>query len=79
MQWLTTSPNPRSRRSSITHPDAGQRGWRVHAVEARPDETFEAVKGRPALCGLRPRHGWGMDAFIVDKCERCAKAVRTQT
>ena len=53
IQWLTTLPNPRLSSSF----DAGQRGWRTHAIEADDAETFGAIAGRRALCGLLPRHG----------------------
>lgn len=66
--WVTTAPNPKA--SCIGY-DAGQRGWKQHAVRATPDETFDAIKRRPALCGLSPRRGWGFDMFIEDKCSRC--------
>jgi len=71
-QWLTTQSNPRSPEHGI---DRGVRGWRLHAVGATEHETFEAVKFRRAVCGLRARHGWGMDLFIDRKCARCAKAL----
>lgn len=66
--WVTTSPNPR-------HPgtghDAGQRGWRLHAVPMAENEEYLGYKRRYALCGLSPRHGWGLDLFIEDECTRC--------
>lgn len=68
--WLTTAPNPRT---PATGHDAGQRGWRLHAVEAPADATFPEIGHRRALCGLRPRHGWGLDMFIEKRCERCAR------
>jgi hypothetical protein len=68
IQWLTTAPNPRS---AATGFDAGQRGWKLHAVNAAADENFAGLKYRAALCGLRPRHGWGLDMFVEDKCKRC--------
>lgn len=39
-----------------------------------------AADGNPekyakALCGLRPRHGWGMDMFIDAECGRCVDAM----
>lgn len=68
IHWLTTAPNPRSPATGF---DAGQRGWRLHAVEAPAGATFSGVKFHAALCGLRPRHGWGLDTFIDDKCARC--------
>lgn len=70
--WVTTSPNPR--RPATGH-DAGQRGWKLHAVRAHEDARFSDIRARPAACGLVPRHGWGMDAFIEDRCERCVAAI----
>lgn len=72
IQWLTTAPNPRS---PATGHDAGQRGWKLHAIEASDKQTFADVKSVRALCGLLPAHGWGLDAFIEDKCTRCAKII----
>lgn len=54
-QWLTTEPNPLT---PATGPDAGQRGWRLHAVRADDSESFKAIRRRRAACGLLPRHGW---------------------
>lgn len=76
IEWLTTAPNPRVPAYGF---DAGQRGWKLHAVEMGNDTisykvTFADVKWTRALCGLLPSHGWGLDLFIEDKCERCAKA-----
>jgi hypothetical protein len=71
-QWLTTNPNPRSPATGV---DAGQRGWRLHAIEASPETTFSEVRILPAACGLRPRHGWGLDMFIEDRCKRCERAI----
>lgn len=68
LQWLTTNPNPRS---PATGHDAGQRGWKLHAVEA-DDREIMPLKGRRAACGLIPPHGWGLDLFIEDRCKRCA-------
>ena len=73
--WATTSPNPR-------HPgtghDAGQKGWRLHAVQMECGEDYSAYKRRPALCGTWPRHGWGLDLFIEEKCIRCKAAMIRQ-
>lgn len=74
IHWLTTAPNPRS---PATGTDAGQRGWRLHAVEGPEGATLKELRFKGALCGLRPRHGWGLDMFIEDKCARCAKIVNT--
>lgn len=72
IEWLTTSPNPRV----ISHTnDAGQRGWKTHAVNMGEKTNLSEVKYRTALCGIIPRHGWGMDLFIEDKCTRCIKAL----
>ena len=76
LQWLTTAPNPRSPATGF---DAGQRGWRLHAVEADDSASFESVKHKPSLCGLRPRHGWGLDCFIEMRCKRCERRLRCQS
>lgn len=75
-QWLTTAPNPRS---SSQGPDAGQRGWKLHAVEAKDTTTFGSLKGHAALCGMRPRHGWSLDMFIEDRCQRCERVLARKT
>lgn len=67
--WATTAPNPR-------HPgtgyDAGQRGWRLHLVEGgKTDWVMGNRYKAPALCGLIPSHGWGLDLFIDTPCQRC--------
>lgn len=71
-QWLTTAPNP-------AHPgtgyDAGQRGWKLHAINAPEKATFGDVRFLRAACGLRGRYGWGLDIFIEDKCTRCMRAL----
>jgi hypothetical protein len=69
MYWLTTNPNPRASAKGF---DAGQRGWKCHAVEG---EKFSEVKYVKAACGLRAKHGWGMDLFIEAKCKKCLKAL----
>lgn len=72
IQWLTTAPNPRA----ISHSaDAGQRGWRVHAVFASDKETSEEIRTRRAACGLRPSHGWDVDLFIEERCSKCSTAL----
>jgi hypothetical protein len=72
-QWLTTAPNPRV---PATGPDAGQRGWKLHAVKAKASDKFFALGRRPAACGVRPAHGWDLDLFIDDKCARCERALK---
>ena len=71
-QWLTTAPNPRS---PATGTDAGQRGWRTHAVKVPQEGKFSAIRFTAALCGLTPRHGWGSDLFIDEPCARCSSAM----
>jgi hypothetical protein len=70
IQWLTTAPNPRSPATGF---DAGQRGWRLHAVNADNDDTFLGIGPRAAACGLRPAYGWGLDLFIEAKCATCLR------
>lgn len=70
--WLTTQPNPRS---PATGHDAGQRGWKLHAIAESGGSTFAEVRNRRAKCGLLPRHGWGLDLFIEDRCARCEQAI----
>lgn len=70
--WYPTAPNPRA---PATGYDAGQRGWRLHAVLLSQGENYSDMKRRPALCGLWPRHGWGGDLFIEDECARCSAAM----
>jgi len=71
--WLTTAPNPRS---PATGHDGGQRGWRLHAVEAAADAKFSEITRQPALCGLVPRHGWSLDMFIETRCKRCQRLIK---
>lgn len=74
-QWLTTAPNPAAGRGSPfwNEYDQGQRGWRLHAVAASPDETLAQIRGQQAACGLLPSHGWDLDMFIERRCARCVK------
>ena len=72
-RWLTTTPNPRT---SATGVDAGQRGWKLHAVKTASD-SFKEISKLNALCGLRPAHGWSLDLFIDDRCSRCARIAAT--
>jgi hypothetical protein len=69
IQWLTTYPSGKAHTHSA---DDGQIGWKLHAVLAS-DEAKLPLKGVRAICGLLPRHGWGLDLFIEDKCFRCTK------
>lgn len=69
--WLTTAPNPRTPATGV---NAGQRGWRQHAVTTGWD-NFKQIRFVAAECGMTPSHGWGLDGFIEDKCERCLRAL----
>lgn len=65
----TTVLNPRV-------PQWGEpRGWRLHTVRVPEGATFAQLKGLRALCGLRPRHGWGGDLFIDEPCAKCEAAM----
>lgn len=75
-QWLTTRPNPYSPAHTCTE-DAGQVGWRLHAVPGSSTETLHDFRGRRALCGLVAKHGWALDLFIEDnqQCQKCIRAL----
>ncbi len=68
--WMTTAPNPKSPATGF---DAGQRGWKRHAVWAKESATMKDVRFTQSLCGITPAHGWGDDLFIEAKCERCER------
>jgi len=89
LTWLTTMPNPYS--PSHTHgADDGQVGWRLHLVNEGMNiirrgfsvslalRQPEEIDVSPALCGLRPRHGWGLDMFIDEPCKKCKKIADRQ-
>ena len=78
IEWLTTGVNPRVRQTGF---DAGQRGWRLHAL-LLPNSAMDApvlfnrqVRHGRALCGIQPAHGWGMDLFIDEPCSKCIRAL----
>lgn len=74
VQWLTTAPNPRY--LDRTHgADQGQRGWRLHAIEAGAGALLAEVRYKSAFCGLLPGTGWGLDLFIDQKCARCERVL----
>ena len=62
--WYSTNVRPNSPLGHVT-------GWKLHSV-AIPDGELSG-KGFVALCGLMPRHGWGVDLFVTDKCKKCLK------
>lgn len=76
--WMTTVPSGRAH----THgADDGQTGWKIHLVDesgledrlARTQYGMFTTPHGPALCGLRPNQGWGLDLFINSPCARCEK------
>ena len=74
-EWLTTAPNPRL---PATGRDAGQRGWKLHAVNTTglsDGLNCEDLGRISAACGVKPAHGWGVDLFIKDQCDRCVRAL----
>ncbi len=78
-EWLTTAPNPAR---PAYGPDSGQRGWRLHYVNAgsatkKHPVTGETIDVTRSLCGLVPQHGWGLDMFIEEPCKRCQKALKS--
>lgn len=74
VQWLNAETNPRIRATGF---NAGRSAWKFHAVLSDPRQKFEEIKGVHALCGLKPRHGWGMDLFmdiddeVAGRCLKC--------
>ena len=66
VEWRTTQPHP-YKRAHRHGADQGQLGWRLHAVPKQENQ----LKSGKALCGVRPTHGWGLDLFITDTCDRC--------
>lgn len=71
-EWMTTQP---SGRAHTCREDAGVTGWKLHAI-IPGQRQYQLMNGpvidvSPALCGLRPRHGWGLDLFINAPCQRC--------
>lgn len=66
--WGTTLPHP-TKKAHRHGADDGQVGWKLHAFPVEEDGTHE--KRAQSLCGLRPRHGWGLDLFIDERCTRC--------
>lgn len=71
LQWATTLPTPYGKGYGV---DGDQRGWKLHIVDTETlTQTSSTAKIRgSALCGLRAKHGWGLDFFIEDECKRCA-------
>lgn len=70
VHWLTTAPHPT--RPAHTHgADDGQVGWRLHLVYGYPTRVHSRFGFPAAICGARPRHGWGCDLFIEEPCARC--------
>ena len=71
-EWLTTESNPRRHRTFFG--DDGITGWKLHFIPEQQDYPETEYRSHRALCGLRAKYGWGIDLFIEDQCERCARA-----
>lgn len=73
VEWIMTRDGPRARVGFM-----GRVGWRRHAVKCSPTDSYDALKGKRALCGLLPRYGWDDDLYIPENeahCERCTAAL----
>lgn len=73
LEWLTTASSGRTRTCEA---DDGQTGWKRHGIIIESSKaTFADVneKHAVALCGLKPRTGWGFDLFIETPCLRCVE------
>lgn len=75
IHWLSTYP---SGKAHTCEADDGNTGWKLHAVEAPANLSAKEVGKIRAFCGLRPKHGWGVDLFIEDHCSRCEQALERQ-
>ena len=73
--WLTTAGNPKAFNMSA---NAGVTGWRLHLVESDTAMGARNKSMRSALCGLRPKHGWGLDFFISEPCNNCLTRAKKQ-
>ena len=67
-QWLVAAWKPHA-----NQPHA----WKLHCVDFgsyiyQSILTGHKLDRSKALCGMRPRYGWGGDLFIDECCERCA-------
>jgi len=71
-EWLTTNPRPGT---SALLSNTAQTGWKMHAIVAKESDSPEDVRFLSAACGLRARHGWGVDFHITEKCTRCTAAI----
>ena len=72
-EWLTFAPNPRASQGGY---DASRKAWKLHATVAEPTDTFDMLKGQRTLCGRVPAHGYDLDLFVEDKCERCVAVMK---
>lgn len=70
-QILTTAPNP----ARSGYPDCGQRGLRLHIVQAADADTLRSIGSRRALCGTRPSRGWSLDRLMDIPCSQCLRAL----
>lgn len=68
IHWLHTGQHP------SVHAGRRKDGWREHGIEHPSDNpNATELRFKRALCGLLPRHGWGYDLFVEERCERCER------
>lgn len=72
--WLTTAPHP-WKKAHRHGADQGQIGWKLHAVEVPEGSPIAGSSRLRAACGLTPKHGWGLDLFIDNRCEGCERVM----
>jgi hypothetical protein len=70
IQWLATAASGKAHTHSA---DDGVTGWRLHAIAATENTTLLELARKAAVCGMRPRTGWGLDLFTEQRCTRCEK------
>jgi len=77
-----TDNNPRMSHRYDANTSYPRSGWKRHAVIVPEDgdiwgDTRPLTEVPRALCGLRPKSGWGCDLFEdhMDVCARCQSAM----
>lgn len=74
IDWFSTLPSPRG--LTVQSADAGQKGWRLHAVVLESKgTTLGEIRLAKSACGITPEYGWTLDLFIEKRCARCERAL----